>query len=466
MSKYGLSNLFVLALLAVAMVTSTSVSTVARAQNGVRMFVDPASMVGSELAPCSNFTVTINVSDVVNFFTWQVRLWFDPAILECTDAYYPLGNVFEGNAVVPTEPQVNNTGGVVLYGCTLLLEPVNVTSGALCAVEFHVLDRGSCSLMLDEVDSFLLGFDPGPCGGDMYDIPADLDDAIFDNRLEVHDVAVISVLPSSNSTIVGESLTVDVTVENQGSENETFDVTVYYNGVSFGNVSVILDPGVIDVLPFVWNTTGVVAGNYVVSAEASIVEGETDTEDNFLEDGEVEIIEVQPPPTWIPATVNIHPETLNLKSKGRWITCIVELPEDYDVRDIDISTILLNDTIPAERHPTGIEDEDGDGIQGLMVKFRRAEVISWIATVQEAKSGDLALKVTGELCSGTEFEGIDMLRFRMPGDVDCNGKVDMRDVGLLTSNLANDFAYYDVTGDGRVDLNDVITAVTNFGKIY
>jgi hypothetical protein len=27
-----------------------------------------------------------------------------------------------------------------------------------------------------------------------------------------------------------------------------------------------------------------------------------------------------------PAGIDIHPETLNLKSKGRWITCQIELP--------------------------------------------------------------------------------------------------------------------------------------------
>ena len=65
-------------------------------------------------------------------------------------------------------------------------------------------------------------------------------------------------------------------------------------------------------------------------------------------------------------SLDIDPDTLNLKSKGRWITCYIDLPEGYDVNEIDINTILLEDTIPAEW---------GD-VQGttLMVKFDRAEV--------------------------------------------------------------------------------------------
>ena len=90
-------------------------------------------------------------------------------------------------------------------------------------------------------------------------------------------------------------------------------------------------------------------------------------------------------------TINIDPNTLNLKSKGRWITCYITLNDPYDVNDIDISTILLEDTIPAEW---------GD-IQNdtLMVKFDRSEVEDMLSP------GTYNLKVTGELTDGTTFEG-------------------------------------------------------------
>ena len=45
------------------------------------------------------------------------------------------------------------------------------------------------------------------------------------------------------------------------------------------------------------------------------------------------------------ANINIHPNTLNLKSKGKWITCFIELPEGSDGNKIDISTIKLDDSI-------------------------------------------------------------------------------------------------------------------------
>jgi hypothetical protein len=104
----------------------------------------------------------------------------------------------------------------------------------------------------------------------------------------------------------------------------------------------------------------------------------------------------------IPAMIDIDPNTLNLKSKGRWITCYITLNEPYDPDDIVISSILLEDTIPAEW---------GD-IQGdrLMLKFDRSAVQALLPV------GTYNLKVTGELTDGTSFEGYsDEIRVIDPG---------------------------------------------------
>ena len=110
-------------------------------------------------------------------------------------------------------------------------------------------------------------------------------------------------------------------------------------------------------------------------------------------------------PDDILAVINIDPDTLNRKISGKWITCYIELPDGYDVADIDISTILLNDVIPSEDHPTNIGDYDNDSIPDLMVKFDRQALQSIL------EPGDtIAITVTGELIDGTLFEGIDYIR--------------------------------------------------------
>jgi hypothetical protein len=107
--------------------------------------------------------------------------------------------------------------------------------------------------------------------------------------------------------------------------------------------------------------------------------------------------------TPIPATIDINPDTLNVKSNGEWITAYIELPEGYDVADIDVSTILLEDEIPAEAYPTGIGDYDYDGIADLMVKFDRSVVQEILEPGEEVE-----ITVTGEV-AGTPFEGSDTI---------------------------------------------------------
>jgi hypothetical protein len=99
------------------------------------------------------------------------------------------------------------------------------------------------------------------------------------------------------------------------------------------------------------------------------------------------------------ATIDIDPNTLNLKSRGRWITTYIELSEGYNVNLIDVSTILLEDTISAQLRPTSIGDYDDDGIPDLMVKFDRSDVIDMLSP------GTYNLKVTGELEDGSFFKG-------------------------------------------------------------
>jgi len=105
------------------------------------------------------------------------------------------------------------------------------------------------------------------------------------------------------------------------------------------------------------------------------------------------------------AEVDIDPNTLNVLSSGKWITAYIELPNEYSVEDIDINTILLNEKIQPESHPTEIGDYDNDGISDLMVKFDRNEVQKILDLGNEIK-----LTITAQLKDGTLIEGTDTIR--------------------------------------------------------
>jgi len=122
--------------------------------------------------------------------------------------------------------------------------------------------------------------------------------------------------------------------------------------------------------------------------------------------------------TWLPLphpplpkaiVVDIDPDSLNLKSNGKWITAYIELPEGYNVSDIDRATILLNDTIPVDQFwvdkplESVIGDYDEDGIPDLMVKFNKQDLIAILS------SGEAIITITGDV-NGISFEGSDTIR--------------------------------------------------------
>jgi hypothetical protein len=108
------------------------------------------------------------------------------------------------------------------------------------------------------------------------------------------------------------------------------------------------------------------------------------------------------------ATVDIDPDTVNLKSRGKWITAYIELPNCNDEAEIDLFTVLLEDSIPAITDPkygfvksedSYIMDHDGDGILERMVKFDRSDVEDMLVP------GTYNLKVTMQMNDGLYFEG-------------------------------------------------------------
>jgi predicted MPP superfamily phosphohydrolase len=102
--------------------------------------------------------------------------------------------------------------------------------------------------------------------------------------------------------------------------------------------------------------------------------------------------------------VDFDPDTLNLRSNGQDVTVYIELPEGFDVSDIDVSSIRLNDSVAALSKPVSIGDSDDNGILDLMVKFNRQQVINILGTGQQT------IEVSGRLNDGTLFFGTDVIR--------------------------------------------------------
>jgi hypothetical protein len=100
-----------------------------------------------------------------------------------------------------------------------------------------------------------------------------------------HDVAITNITPSKTVVGQGYSLSINVTIENQGDYTETFNVTIYADTTSITTQTITLTSGNSTTITFIWNTSGFAYGNYTISAYAWPVPDETHTEDNTLIDG-------------------------------------------------------------------------------------------------------------------------------------------------------------------------------------
>lgn len=109
------------------------------------------------------------------------------------------------------------------------------------------------------------------------------------------------------------------------------------------------------------------------------------------------------------AVVDIDPNTLNLKSKGNYITCYIELPASYSLDMINADTVVISREgywpLAAEPSPRSLGDYDGDGVADLMVKFSRPGVY---ALFSSTVLGCIELLVDGSLTSAGSpyFSGV------------------------------------------------------------
>lgn len=108
----------------------------------------------------------------------------------------------------------------------------------------------------------------------------------------------------------------------------------------------------------------------------------------------------------VEAVVEIAPTTLNIVSRGLYITCYIEMAGGYDPANIDVATVTINGAVSAEMTPTEVGDFDDDGIADLMVKFSRRDVLDSIDEL-----GDIEVTVAGQV-DGQGFEGVDTIRIK------------------------------------------------------
>jgi len=97
-------------------------------------------------------------------------------------------------------------------------------------------------------------------------------------------------------------------------------------------------------------------------------------------------------------SARIVPRTINLASKGKWITCYIWLGEEYDVADIEPNSVLLEGEIKPEEFSVDQQK------QVAVLRFSREDVQPILEV------GDIDLTIIGQLTDGTAFDATDTIK--------------------------------------------------------
>jgi hypothetical protein len=120
-----------------------------------RLYIDPNSIIDESMVPGTSFNITIKVSDVVNLYAYEYKIYYDRTILNCTKAARPAGHFLEpqidpGSQFIPKweiKNDFNATHGRIWLSFTLLApEAARTGSGILTIVTFRVQGLGATPL--------------------------------------------------------------------------------------------------------------------------------------------------------------------------------------------------------------------------------------------------------------------------------------------------------------------------------
>ncbi|MGD8505765.1 MAG: cohesin domain-containing protein [Candidatus Bathyarchaeota archaeon] len=211
-------------------------------------------------------------------------------------ASVPAGELISINVTVENEGNVPESFNVTVYYDNTAIQTLDVIN----------LPSGNQTILAFTWDTIGVAADSYTIKAETSSIPGEDNTAnnvgYADQEVTVelvHDVAVMEVVPSSTSVPAGETVSINVTVRNEGSATETFDVTITYDSTDIETrTATDLAPGDSETLAFNWNTGDVNEGNYTITATASTVSGETEIEDNT--NSEVTITVTAPLPSLIP----------------------------------------------------------------------------------------------------------------------------------------------------------------------
>ena len=191
--------------------------------------------------------------------------------------------------------------------------------------------------------------------------------------------------------------TFDITWIDEDTEDDA-TIKIYYDTDDVGVDGILVTSEVFseddETDQFTWDTSNIEEGDYFLYA--------------VLDDGINDLVTVYSEYALdidhnekIKATVWMNPKKLNVKSHGKWVKGFIELPEEFDVNNINLKRVKFvvnGKRIKADQKKSKGGDQNKNGIPDLMVRFDRKAVQDIV------ELGKNRVKIRGKI-DGQVFRG-------------------------------------------------------------
>jgi len=232
--------------------------------------------------PNGNFTIDLTVADAEDTQQWDANITFNPNVLKVVDAA-------EGPFLKQGAPTFFGwkapEGEGWMYIASTYYIPANPGDGVngngiLANITFEVTGRSHTPIHFREELTRLFYNN----GTDFARQPRTLHDSYFTN---LHDIAITSVTVSPTQVNLGDQVSINVTIVNQGDFTDTFDLAAFQNLIPFSELTnigtkpdIALEAGAQTSQTFTWGTTSERSGNYNITTDVPPLPTEADTANN------------------------------------------------------------------------------------------------------------------------------------------------------------------------------------------
>jgi hypothetical protein len=230
------------------------------------------------------FQINISISQVTDLAAWDFKLYYPSARLNATNlSEGPFLKQAGSTSFLITQftDHYNATHGRIWAACTLIGQGSGaIGSGTLARITLKAIGGGQATLHLTETELL-----------DSQMPPDHISHTTADGIVQIPAVDIAITTIRHSKEIAGQHWSthchINVTIQNQGAETATFNLSIYASAALIGLVNNIsIESGNSKIINITWsNIYGYAKGNYTIRANITHLPGEVDVSDNTLSDG-------------------------------------------------------------------------------------------------------------------------------------------------------------------------------------